>query len=72
MKSDYLWKATLLYYFGAYVLYRGVKSRYRLTLMHSLPFLAIPPTLDYIKREYYASFFKNEQKALKQSRKVVD
>ena len=44
----------------------------KLALMHFVPFLAIPPTADYIKREWYVSSFKNERAELKKSKKVLD
>ena len=49
-----------------------MRNRFRLTLFHSLPFLAIPPTCDYFKREHYVNSFGDDRRALNKSVSVVD
>ncbi len=39
--------------------------------MQFIPFLAIPATADYLKRDYYVSSFVKEKKELNQSVMVV-
>lgn len=39
--------------------------------MQFIPFLAIPATMDYFKRDYYVSSFVKERKELNQSVTVV-
>ena len=72
LSHDYLWSCTKTYYYVTAIFYICCKQYFRLTLTHSLPFLAIPPTLDYFKREYYVSSFREEQKQFHQSQSVVN
>lgn len=72
LSHEFLWTATPVYYLGTAVLYLVVKNRMRLTLMHALPFLAIPPTFDYLKREHYVTQFPDDKKAMLRCKSVVD
>lgn len=51
--------------------YGVLKNRLRLSAVSFLPFLAIPPTLDYFKRDYYVKSFAEENKQLAKNRAVV-
>jgi hypothetical protein len=41
-------------------------------MVHALPFLAIPPTVDYFKRDYYVNYFPEEKKQLGRAKSVVN
>jgi len=69
---EYLWSATPIYYAGSVLLYVLLRRRLKITLIHALPFLAIPPTVDYFKRDYYVNFFPAEKKELGKSKAVVN
>jgi hypothetical protein len=69
---EFLWSPTPVYYAGSFLLYLMVKNRMRLTMIHALPFLAIPPTLDYFKRDFYVNKFGEDRKALNRSVSVVN
>ena len=70
-QHEFLWSPTPLYYVGTFVFYRLIRKRLQLSAMHALPFLAIPPSLDYLKREYFVSKFPEDKKALKQAKQAV-
>ena len=72
LSHEYLWSPTPIYYVGSYILFAMLKSKMKLTMQHSLPFLAIPPTLDFVKRDYYTGKFGDDKRALYKSRGVVD
>jgi hypothetical protein len=65
LSHEFLWTPTPIYYLFTAATFMLVKKRLRLTLVHSIPFLAIPATMDYVKRDYYASMFKKERQELK-------
>ena len=67
LSHEFLWAPTPVYYLLTGFLYVLVKNRFRLTLVHAIPFLAIPPTIDYFKRDYYVSSFAEDKKAFNKS-----
>eukprot|EP00347_Sterkiella_histriomuscorum_P001492 403371827 len=68
---EYLWSPTPLYYATTLLVYFGLKRKYKLMPYTIIPFMAIPATLDYTKREFYVGSFKEEKKRLSQTRKIV-
>ena len=72
LSHEFLWSPTPLYYAFTFVVYTAVKNRYQLSMMQFLPFLAIPATCDYFKRDYYVNCFPKERKEMKQATTVVD
>ena len=68
LSHEYLWSPTYMYYGGALFLYKVTRRRFGFTIIHCLPFLAIPPTLDFIKREHYVNQFPEDVKQLKQTK----
>ena len=71
MRHDFLWSATPAFYAGSIFLYFIVRRRYKLQLIHIFPFMMIPTTLDFLKRDYYVKQFKEENKVLCEKRKIV-
>jgi hypothetical protein len=60
LSHEFLWSPTPVYYGLAYFIYRMSRRRYGFTVVHCLPFMAIPPTMDYAKREFYVSKFPED------------
>jgi hypothetical protein len=48
------------------------RRRWALKPYSIIPFMALPVTMDYIKREYYVGSFQEDKKKLTQTRKTVD
>jgi hypothetical protein len=69
---EFLWTATPAYYVSSFMLFILLKNRYNLRIAHSLPFMALPPTGDYIKRDYYIKKFPEDNKTFYKSKQVVD
>ena len=72
LSHEFLWAPTPVYYVMTSFMYFLLKNKFRLTLMHAIPFLAIPPTMDYYKRDHYVSQFPEDKKALSKSTEVVN
>ena len=72
LSHEYLWSPTYMYYAFALGVYKLTRRRLGFTIIHSLPFLAIPPTMDYFKREHYVKQFPEDQKMLKQTKTTVN
>jgi hypothetical protein len=60
LSHEYLWSPTYMYYAFALGVYKLTRRRLGFTIIHSLPFLAIPPTMDYFKREHYVKQFPED------------
>ena len=72
LKHDYLWTPTSTYYIGAIALFLAMKRKAGLHYWQVVPFMFVPITADYLKREYYVSQVDPEERAeLEKSRKVV-
>ena len=55
MKHDYLWTPTTTFYAGSALFFLMVKNRMGFLLWQIVPFMMVPVTMDYMKREYYIS-----------------
>ncbi|CAI2380458.1 unnamed protein product [Moneuplotes crassus] len=71
VNNEYLWNTTGSYYTFTVVAFYFLSKRYNFHSLTIIPFLAIPPTLDFIKREFYVSNFPEEKKKLNESRKIM-
>ena len=69
---EYLWSPTPVYYMTSLLIYVLTKKRFRMTSVQFLPFLALPPTFDYIKRDHYTSKFPDEKGQLTKTTAVVN
>jgi hypothetical protein len=47
------------------------RRRWALKPYSIIPFMSLPVTMDYVKREYYVGSFQEDKKKLTQTRKVV-
>ena len=72
LSHEYLWSPTPIYYCITVVLFMFARRRWALTPYSIIPFMALPVTMDYIKREYYVGSFQEDKKKLTQTRKTVD
>ena len=71
MRHDYLWTATTGFYVGAVLGFMIMRKRFKLQPIHIFPIMMVPVSLDYMKRDYFVSQFPDENKQLKDKRKVV-
>ena len=72
LSHEYLWSPTPIYYCITVVLFMFARRRWALKPYSIIPFMALPVTMDYIKREYYVGSFQEDKKKLTQTRKTVD
>ena len=72
LSHEYLWSPTPIYYFMTFFVFILAKRRYSLKPYTIIPFLSIPATMDYVKREFYVGSFQEDKKKLTQTRKVVE
>lgn len=59
---EFLWSLTPIYYFGTALLWVCVRKKFQLKQTTGILFLAIPPTIDYFKRDYYVRQFPEDLK----------
>ena len=71
LSHEYLWSPTPIYYCFAFLLFMTARRRWALAPYTVIPFMALPATLDYVKREYYVGSFQEDKKKLTQVRKTV-
>lgn len=71
LSHEYLWAPTPVYYCMTVVLFSILKRRYGYKPYTIIPFMSLPATMDYIKREYYVGSFVEEKKKLSSVRKTV-
>lgn len=64
LSHEYLWSPTPIYYCITVVLFMFARRRWALTPYSIIPFMALPVTMDYIKREYYVGSFQEDKKKL--------
>jgi hypothetical protein len=48
-----------------------LRNEFNLAKVGFIPFLAVPATMDYLKRDYYVSMFVKEKKELCQAQRMV-
>jgi hypothetical protein len=53
IRHEYLWTPTTTFYLGAVALFLFIRSKYSLQPFHIIPFMMIPVTADYMKREFF-------------------
>ena len=71
LSHEYLWSPTPIYYCMTFMLYIVARRKWAIKPYTIIPFMALPATMDYIKREYYVGSFVEEKKKLTQVRKIV-
>ena len=71
LSHEFLWSPTPVYYFVTLLFFIVIKKRYSLKPYTIIPFMAIPVTMDYAKREFYVSSFKEEKSKLTKVRRSV-
>ena len=53
IRHEYLWTPTTTFYMAAGLAFFLIRRKYKLQVFHVVPFMMIPVTADYLKREYY-------------------
>jgi len=71
LNHQFLWQPTPLFYIATAFGFLLAKNRYRLQPITFLPFLMIPATLDYLKRDYYIKLEKKDYDEFKRATTVV-
>ena len=71
MSHDYLWTPTTTFYMGTLALFMILRHKYKWQVIHVLPFMMIPVTADFLKRDHYAKQFSKENQELTEKRKIV-
>mmetsp|Transcript_28678 Transcript_28678/g.33698 ORF Transcript_28678/g.33698 Transcript_28678/m.33698 type:complete len:138 (-) Transcript_28678:184-597(-) len=57
---SFLWSPTPMYYFTTFVAFVVLRRKFRLAWLNLLPFMMVPITLDYLKRDYYIKMEKKD------------
>lgn len=57
LSHEYLWSPTPIYYCVAVIAFITARRKWRLRPYTAIPFMSLPATMDYIKREYYVGSF---------------
>ena len=57
---EYLWYPTYGYYFATFVIFTVIRRKYQLNHVTGIPFLMVPLTLDYLKRDHFVKLHKKE------------
>jgi hypothetical protein len=57
LSHEYLWSPTPIYYCIAVFLFTVARRKWALKPYTIIPFMALPATMDYVKREYYVGSF---------------
>lgn len=71
LSHEYLWSPTPIYYCLTVVLFMFARRRFTLKPYTIIPFMSLPVTMDYVKREFYVGSFVEEKRKLTQVRKTV-
>ena len=71
LSHEFLWSPTPIYYIVTGLLFILIKKRYSLKPYTIIPFMTIPITMDYVKREFYVSSFKEDKTKLSKVRRSV-
>ena len=71
LSHEYLWSPTPIYYCLTVVLFMFARRRWTLKPYTIIPFMSLPVTMDYVKREFYVGSFVEEKRKLIQVRKTV-
>ena len=72
LQHEYLWTPTTTYYLAALGLFMFIRKKYQLQLFNVIPFMMLPVTADYLKREYYVSKVEEkDRKELQERRQVI-
>ena len=58
LRHDYLWTPTTSFYLGSLIAFTIVRRQFSLQAINVIPFMMIPVTMDYMKRDHYTSQFK--------------
>ena len=61
LSHEFLWQPTPAYYLFTVAVFLLAKHKWALRQCTMIPFLSLPMTMDYIKRDYYVSSFKKEK-----------
>lgn len=57
LSHEFLWSPTPIYYCVTVALFMMMRRRYHLKPYTIIPFMSLPATMDYVKREYYVGSF---------------
>ena len=72
LRHDYLWTPTTTFYLGASLVFFLLRKRQKWAYWHLVPFMIVPTTLDYVKREYYVSMVEEkDRKELNERRQLI-
>ena len=55
LRHEFLWTPTYTFYLGAIIIFFGARIRFKLQPYHIIPWMMIPVSADFLKREYYTS-----------------
>ena len=53
MRHEYLWTPSTIFYAGSVIMFFLMRKKYKWETLHIIPFMMIPVTMDYVKREWY-------------------
>ena len=71
LQHDYLWTPTTTFYCGSFLLFLFVRNKMKMQMYNVIPFMIIPVTMDYLKREFFTSSFTKDKVELNKRKKVV-
>ena len=72
IRHEYLWTPTTTFYAGAVIAFIIIRNKYHLQPFHIIPFMMLPVTADYFKREFFVQqVAQKERKELAERRLVV-
>ena len=62
IRHEYLWTPTTTFYVGSLAVFMVLRNKYKLQMIHVIPFMMIPVSMDYFKRDHFTSQFTEENK----------
>ena len=71
LNHSFLWSPTPMYYLSTFTLFVILRRKFRMQWLTFVPFLMIPITLDYLKRDYYIKMEKKDYKEFQGATKTV-
>jgi hypothetical protein len=72
IRHEYLWTPTTTFYIGSCILFLIVRNKFGLQPFHIIPFMMIPVTADYCKREFFVQqVAQKDRQQLAERRNVV-
>ena len=72
LRHEYLWTPTTTFYIGSAIFFLLIRSRLRLPYWQLAPFMILPVTMDYAKREWYVRMIpEKDRKELAERRVLV-